>query len=1131
MNTLLRVRPTATTLPQTNTTKQVLQSSHPKPVLHKERGCTKRLFSPLVLCWWHLATLFLLQIENNLVYGIPIQGGANLFSQLLFRQSVLYAVSFLLAYTVHSTLSAFLGAAIVFFANGFCVCEQMVFKLNGMHTRPSMAEQTVEFRAILILFGSFVTELDVVFAFNVGFLLVSTWYLLSLGWIIGETSGRSRSSKCCCRYLRCIRCIRCNKHGINTNASLPGSYTPIPTTHQHQRGKIPTRPRLFHHLSWIFLAGCVTNVGYLVLSFTVMETSHTRLEPHPILVMVSDWVGVVTGYQQIFKGSHVFHNFDHRLQHKKPRNSLLYPQLADASLYGTSNIKPEEHLWMKEVRKHVAVDRRHRNQVRSEKQPLVVVCVVLESVGAHNVFPSNINITAGTFDSKITPTLAKMQQEGGLVFTAQYDYYPSTVRSHVPMFTGGPSMMMGSLDHQLSHVYQGPTMLKWFKKQGFRTGAFAASDLNFEKLGTWYENLGFDKLHHWAMASKEYKARAALNSWGGDDHSMFNLAADWVEMELGKNKQALAAGKRAQPIYVHLMPNAPHHPYSVPKDPLWSNQRPFSDHSSLDKYNNAIHYTDTALGQFRARLDRLGLADRLVYAIAGDHGEAFGQAGGHHPNNFLHKNHLYEENIRSFLFLHGPALLAQHHSGVSLKNPGQYRVSHRVSRVADMFPTVAAFVSGQFEEQGDPDLPAAAMARKKNKAQRPIATPFSPGQNLLSAHWTLRLVFFHRIGSTAEWGLIDGQFKFIEKQQDLDGKPIDASKTEVYDLWQDPKETYNLATHAKFANKIIAWRKATVTNYWVAHCAFTTRLQGYKIAHASGSGCKIMLDMEQEMERAHGNLKGQMPIQMPIQMPSLTQPGPKTIMFGFWNQNQVFQPITGNQTIFCNAKTVVVFTEWIPFDKDTPVVMEWRKQHDGNDENIGEVLLSNTWNWKIEAGWHTTHFNVYPHPLPMVPGKYEFVIWSNPDGTRENMKALGRKSILVEGMQRVQPEPSRAAATPPGPKTISFGYYNAQQKFQAWQTVPSNASLVVAYTKWVPFHQDTSVVMEWQRIGEDGEIALSNDWTWKVAAGWDTTYFHVFPHPSPMLPGEWELIIWLNNKGTKEVGKKTELGRKSVSVV
>jgi hypothetical protein len=126
----------------------------------------------------------------------------------------------------------------------------------------------------------------------------------------------------------------------------------------------------------------------------------------------------------------------------------------------------------------------------------------------------------------------------------------------------------------------------------------------------------------------------------------------------------------------------------------------------------------------------------------------------------------------------------------------------------------------------------------------------------------------------------------------------------------------------------------------------------------------------------------------------------------------VFQPITGNQTIFCNAKTVVVFTEWIPFDKDTPVVMEWRKQHDGNDENIGEVLLSNTWNWKIETGWHTTHFNVYSHPLPMVPGKYEFVIWSNPDGTRENMKALGRKSILVEGMQRVQPEHSRAAATP-----------------------------------------------------------------------------------------------------------------------
>ena len=909
----------------------------------------RRYQGPLVLCWWHLAVLVLLQIENTLVYGIA-SVGAGLVSQLLFRQIVLYATSLALACGVYLAMGAHLGAVAVFLANGFCVCEQVAFKLNGVHTKPSMAEQAIGFRAFSIVLGSFIAELDLVFAFNVGFLVISACYLRSIGWIGGSGgSGRGGSGVACA-----------------------GSLGLLPGGHQKAHMKRAVPEKLFPRASLVFLGGCIINAGYLLLSLSVLDTSHTRLEPHPLLVFASDVVfgagGSHRGGDRIFQVSGEMEDLS-----GKPRNSLLFPQLADAPIHGTYDIGTEEQAWMADLRKHVAADRAGRSQTGDAHKPLVVISVVFESVGAKNVFPYKAEAAAGKFDPLLTPTLAAMQSEGGLVFTAQHDIYPSTMRSHVPMFTGGPSMTMGSIDDQMAHVYQGPTLTKWFKAQGFRTGIFAASDLGFESLDTWYQNLGFHKFYHWGNATNEYKARTKLNSWGGTDHSMYSVAAEWVEAELEKNKEAVAAGKAAAPIYVHLLPDATHHPYSVPDGPEWQDQRPFPGESTLDNYKNALHYTDTCLGQMRSRLEALGLADRMVFVVTGDHGEAFGEPAGHHANNFLHKNHLYEENIRSFLMLHGPALKA------TPAPPSGDRVSHRISRVIDLFPTVAAFVSGKFDGSGDPNLPAAAMMRVASEPAM-TSTNFSPGQSLLSPRWSLRLAYFHRAGSPYEWGVLDGRYKFIENQQDLAGLPIATWKTAVYDLLDDPGERLNLATRPEFATKIESWRAAVATNYWAVHCAFTTRLQDYEVAHTSESGCENVLEMERNAAESRDSVSDA----VGIDMPSVTHSGPKVITFGGYDNKEIFLPV---KTVARDASLVVVFTEWIPFEVDTPVLMEWRMANSTSDSN------ANSWSWAIEAGWHTTYFNVRPNPLPMAAGTWELVIWTNDPG--KPRQELGRKGVVV----------------------------------------------------------------------------------------------------------------------------------------
>ena len=60
-----------------------------------------------------------------------------------------------------------------------------------------------------------------------------------------------------------------------------------------------------------------------------------------------------------------------------------------------------------------------------------------------------------------------MQQKGSIVFPSQYGTYPATARSHIPLFTGGPTPTMGSLNEQLSYDYLGETITSWMKKQGF----------------------------------------------------------------------------------------------------------------------------------------------------------------------------------------------------------------------------------------------------------------------------------------------------------------------------------------------------------------------------------------------------------------------------------------------------------------------------------------------------------------------------------------------------------------------------------------------------------------------------------------------------------------------------------------
>ncbi len=226
---------------------------------------------------------------------------------------------------------------------------------------------------------------------------------------------------------------------------------------------------------------------------------------------------------------------------------------------------------------------------------------------------------------------------------------------------------------------------------------------------------------------------------------------------------------------------ATHHPYGAPSD----YHAPFPGKDDRSQYLNAIHYTDHAVGLLIDMLARKGLLEDTLIAVTGDHGEAFGDL---HKLNFVHKNFINEENIRSFLLLSGARW--------GLTEPVR---SSRIAANGDIMPTLLAYV-------GAPD-------------------PSLPGRDLLAESLELRKVFFFKNALPEQWGLRDGKWKFVGE--------IRTGKAELYDLSKDPQEQTNLAVQEKARVE----QYAALCEEWFirSDAEYTARLADYRPREAARS--------------------------------------------------------------------------------------------------------------------------------------------------------------------------------------------------------------------------------------------------------------------------------------------------------
>jgi arylsulfatase A-like enzyme len=368
-----------------------------------------------------------------------------------------------------------------------------------------------------------------------------------------------------------------------------------------------------------------------------------------------------------------------------------------------------------------------------------VVIIHLESTGAGYLRPY------GAAEDPM-PNLTRLA-ERAVQFENAYAAYPETIKS----FFAVQCSLYPALDAPPSAYGRdfGPPLAGVLRDRGYRTGLFHSGRFDYLGMDEALKNRGYDTLEDAGDVGGEHES-----SFGIDEPSVVRRILRWID--------GLPAGRR---FLVSYLPIAGHHPYQTPK------RGPFRGNRDVDRYRNALHYADEALGQLIDGLRSRGLDGDTLFVITGDHGQAFGQ----HDGNFGHTLFLYEENVRV------PLLIVA---------PGLTRRAERVGRVVsltDTAPTVLDLLGVR--------APSGYQGRSMLDGQEGLA--------LFCTDYGLGLL-----------GLRDGRWKMIHE--------VDSGRDLLFDLREDPAERRDLAAlhperAAAYREHLLRWaaaQKHRITASW-----------------------------------------------------------------------------------------------------------------------------------------------------------------------------------------------------------------------------------------------------------------------------------------------------------------------------
>ena len=212
-----------------------------------------------------------------------------------------------------------------------------------------------------------------------------------------------------------------------------------------------------------------------------------------------------------------------------------------------------------------------------------------------------------------TPAFDRLAREG-VRFDNAVSAAPLTLPVHSSMFTGKFPPEHGVRDN--GGFFLGPeqlTLAEVLKSHGYATGAFIGAYVLDSK---WGINQGFDTyFDKFDLSESRGVSIGAIQRPGNE---VVDQALPWIDQAKGR------------PFFAWIHLYDAHSPYRPPE--------PFATKYKGHPYNGEIAFADSQVGRVIARLEALGLYDKTVVMILGDHGESLGDHGEQSHGFFVYNS-------------------------------------------------------------------------------------------------------------------------------------------------------------------------------------------------------------------------------------------------------------------------------------------------------------------------------------------------------------------------------------------------------------------------------------------------------------------------------------------------------------
>ncbi|MCG2838028.1 LTA synthase family protein [Photobacterium sp. WH77] len=219
-----------------------------------------------------------------------------------------------------------------------------------------------------------------------------------------------------------------------------------------------------------------------------------------------------------------------------------------------------------------------------------LVILLQESLGARFV--------GGLGGLPLTPNLDALMQEGWN-FTQVYATGTRSVRGIEAMTTGftpTPSRAVVKLSKSQTGFY---TIAGLLDRQGYHTQFIYGGESHFDNMKSFFLGNGFEDI----VDLPDFVNPKFVGSWGASDQDLYQMA----------DKQFTKLHQTGQPFFSLVFTSSNHSPYEFPDGEIELYEQP--EHTR----NNAVKYSDKALGEFFAKARQSEYWKDTVFIVIADH--------------------------------------------------------------------------------------------------------------------------------------------------------------------------------------------------------------------------------------------------------------------------------------------------------------------------------------------------------------------------------------------------------------------------------------------------------------------------------------------------------------------------------